>query len=297
MDVRVDSKATINLLLQRLQELLPKTGRLETAITGFSLIRYDQPCVVNCCHHSSILALILQGKKTSVFGAKSYEYEEGQCLISGLGMPGSFKIAKASYQKPFLSLAIAIQPLILSQLLLETSPKITQKKHQYTSVAVCQADPEILDACLRLIDIATKPAQISVLAPLILREIHYRILCSPVGYFLRTVNSSQHRSAQIAKAIEFMRQNQNNQLAVEEIAKTIHMAPSTFHRHFKAITSLSPLQFHKRLRLYEARRLMFEEHLSAGAACFAVGYESQAQFTRDYRQLFGTTPKQSLKNP
>ena len=141
---------------------------------------------------------------------------------------------------------------------------------------------DVLDAFLRLTELLDTPDQIPVLAPMIVREIHYRLLVGPRGRFLRAVNTAGSRGNRIAKAIAWLRNNYKEPLQVDELARKVNMAPSTFHRHFKQITTLSPLQYQKRLRLYEAQRLMLVENEYDSSACLAVGYESPTQFNREY---------------
>lgn len=157
-------------------------------------------------------------------------------------------------------------------------------------MAVAEVDPDVLDAFLRLAELNEKPEQIPVLAPMIIREIHYRLLIGPQGERLRMVNTLGTQSNQIAKSITWLRDNYREPLQVDKLARKLNMATSTFHKHFRQVTSLSPLQYQKRLRLYEAQRLMLSENEDAAVAALAVGYESPTQFNREYKRLFGEPP-------
>ena len=164
----------------------------------------------------------------------------------------------------------------------------------YKGLSVADVDPDILHAFLRLVELLEKPEQIPILGPLIVREIHYRLLIGPQGEFLRRLNTLGTQSNQIAQAITWLRDNYREPLQVDKLAQKVNMATSTFHRHFKEVTTLSPLQFHKRLRLYEAKRLMLTESKDASSASLAVGYESPTQFNREYKRLFGEPPHRDV---
>ena len=201
----------------------------------------------------------------------------------------------ASPEKPFLGMGLKIDKYIVSQLMTELPMQakvIDEPVRKGLSVTPIEAD--ILDAFVRLTELLDNPEQIPVLAPMIVREIYYRLLTGPRGKYLRAINTTGTRGSRIAQAITWLRNNYKEPLQVDELAKKVNMATSTFHRHFKQITTLSPLQYQKRLRLYEAQRLMLVENEYASNACLAVGYESPTQFNREYKRLFGEPPARNI---
>ncbi|MEN6319385.1 MAG: AraC family transcriptional regulator [Syntrophaceae bacterium] len=189
-----------------------------------------------------------------------------------------------------MGLFIDLDKYLITQLAAEIPPSSRLGNGSYKGMAVAEVDPDVLGAFLRLVELLDKPDQMPVLAPMIIREIHYRLLIGPQGERLRIVNTLGTQSNQIAKSITWLRGNYKETLQVDELAKKVNMATSTFHRHFRQVTTISPLQFQKRLRLYEAQRLMLAENEDAAIAAMAVGYESPTQFNREYKRLFGEPP-------
>jgi len=209
-------------------------------------------------------------------------------------MPSSSFITAASPERPFLAVSLLLDKVLITRLAAETPLPSSLGKDSHKGISVASVDPDVLDAFLRLVELLGKPEQIPVLAPLIIREIHYRLLIGPQGGHLRRLNTFGTQSNQIAQAITWLRENFKKPLLVDELAQKVHMATSTFHRHFKEVTTLSPLQFHKRLRLFEAQRLMLAENENASTAGLAVGYESPTQFNREYKRLFGEPPHRDV---
>lgn len=159
---------------------------------------------------------------------------------------------------------------------------------------ISPSDPEVLKAFLRLLELEDKPEQIPVLSPMIVREIHFRLLAGPQGNLLRTISTLGTQSNRVAQAIAWIRNNFKDPLEVDTLAGKVHMSLPTFRKHFKLVTSMSPTEYHKRLRLYEAQRLMLEENTDATNASYAVGYESPNQFNREYKRLFGDPPQRNV---
>ena len=211
-------------------------------------------------------------------------------------MPASFCTIGATHEQPFLSLAVEIDRSVLSELIMQLE-EIHALPDRPLNEALCvgQVDEDVWEAVLRLMRLLDHPVDAKVLAPMIIREIYFRVLQSPLGASLREFNAKQGASAQIAKAIAWLRENYASPLSVSELADNVHMGVSTFHRHFKEVTCMTPLQFHKRLRLHEAKRLMLSERMDATSACYAVGYESPSQFNREYKRQFGLPPYRDIK--
>ena len=161
-------------------------------------------------------------------------------------------------------------------------------------MGIAETDEALLDAFYRLISLLDRPERQKIMAPMIINDIHYLLLTSPLGDILRSVNTKGSRNNQIADAIAWLKENYRQPLKIEELAHKFNMAESSFYRHFSKVTSLSPLQYQKRLRLYEAQRLMLSENLDAANAAYEVGYESASQFNREYKRMFGMPPKTNV---
>jgi AraC-like DNA-binding protein len=281
---------TNNLLKEKLQRWMPESGRYPTAIEGFTISRRDEANQPETCFYKPLVGVIVQGFKRSIIGSEEYRYGESHCLVAGVDMPSVNYVTVASPEQPFLAMSLILDTYLITQLAAEIAPSSRPGNGSYKGMAVAAVDPDVLDAFLRLVELLEKPEQIPVLAPMIIREIHYRLLIGAQGERLRVVNTLGTQSNQIAKTITWLRDNYKEPLQVDELARKVNMATSTFHRHFREVTTLSPLQFQKRMRLYEAQRLMLAENEDAAIAALAVGYESPTQFNREYKRLFGEPP-------
>lgn len=287
-----DTKNTA--IKEKLLKFLPEGGEYQTPVNGFFLFRKNEcECPENCFYEPAV-GVILQGQKHSYIGSREYRYGEGWCLVNGIDLPAKNYILDATPENPFLGMGLKLDKSLTTQLAAEIPPPSKMAAEPDTGLSLTKTDPDILDAFVRLLDLLEKPEQIAVMAPMIIREIHYRLLIGPQGPFLRAVNTFGTQGNQIAQAITWLRSNFKEPVQVDELARKVNMATSTFHRHFKQLTSLSPLQFQKRLRLYEARRLMLVENEYASSACMAVGYESPTQFNREYKRLFGEPPSRNI---
>ncbi|GFK95312.1 HTH-type transcriptional activator RhaS [Fundidesulfovibrio magnetotacticus] len=282
------------LLKEKLLARMPGQGVYETAVEGLRLSRREEPHKVENCFSEPIAAVIVQGFKRSVLGSEEYRYGENQCLVAGVDMPSSSCVLDATRDRPFLAVALVLDKGLITRLAAETPAPQESTTIRNKGISIDNVDPDVLEAFLRLVELLDKPGQIPVLAPLIVREIHYRLLLGPQGAHLRGINTLGSQGNQIAKAINWLKSNYREPLQVDSLARLVNMATSTFHRHFKEVTTLSPLQFHKRLRLYEAQRLMLAERETAAGAALAVGYESPAQFSREYKRLFGEPPHRDI---
>lgn len=282
------------LIREKLMKWLTHSGEYETPIKGFFMFRKNEcDCPENCFYDPAV-GVIIQGNKHSYIGSKEYRYGEDYCLVNGIDLPAKNYILDATPDNPFLGVGLKLDKSLTTQLAAEIPPPPKTGSEPDCGLSLTKTDPDILDAFLRLMDLLDKPEQIPVMAPMIVREIHYRLLIGPQGSFLRAVNSFGTQGNQIAQAISWLKNNYKEPVQVDELARKVNMATSTFHRHFKQLTSLSPLQFQKRLRLYEAQRLMLVENEYASTACMAVGYESPTQFNREYKRLFGEPPSRNI---
>ncbi len=281
-------------LKEKILHWLPHPGKLDTAIAGLTLIHRTEVNQAENTFGRPSVGIVVQGSKCTVIGSQEFKYGEGQYCVSGVDMPSAFYVIRPSADRPFLSIALELDRYRISRLISEISPQNKTDIGPCHGVLVATVDTHLLDAFLRLVELLEKPEHISFLAPVIIQEIYYMLLTSPLGANLRRLNMPGSPNNHIALAISWLRENYRKPLRVEELAKQVHMATSTFHRHFKDVTGLSPLQFHKRLRLYEAQRLMLFENETASSAGLAVGYESLTQFNREYKRLFGEPPHRDM---
>lgn len=281
-------------LRKKLLKWLPEPSRLETAISGLALARYNEDTKASRCFYTPMVALVVQGYKHSIIGDHQANYGKNQCVVVGVDMPGVFHVTGASEEVPFLSLSVRLDRRIISQQIAELPTILIENTEPLNPVVVSDVSKDLLDAFIRLVELLDTPSRIPILSPLILREIHFYLLSGNQGGCLRLFNTSGTQASQIAQAVAWLREHYTTPLRMEELARQVNMAPSTFNRHFKEITSLSPLQFQKRLRLYEAERLMLIEGKDAGTAALSVGYESVSQFTREYKRQFGEPPHRDV---
>jgi AraC-like DNA-binding protein len=231
-----------------------------------------------------------------MFGEDSYVYDAHHYLVASVHLPTMVQIAKASPETPCLGMVLKLDPGEISRLAVDGNLPQPRAQQAGRGMLLGEVTPPLLAAFQRLIDLLSEPADIPILAPILQREILYRLLVGDQGERLRriaTVGSSSH---QVARAIDWLKGNFAKPLRVDELAAYARMSSSTFHHHFRSMTALSPLQYQKRLRLQEARRLMLAEHMDAATAAFRVGYESPSQFSREYNRLFGAPPLRDITN-
>ncbi|MDO5535902.1 MAG: AraC family transcriptional regulator [Desulfovibrionaceae bacterium] len=287
-------KNGLELLRDRALRLLPREMRTETAVKGLMLTRYDSASPGITCFYKPMIAVIAQGSKRSMVGGQEYNYSAGECMVIGSEMPGIYSVGEASSDQPFISLSIPLDRSVITGLLTENPSLARANCESAPAVVVDSLGEDLLDAFLRLMKLLENPAHVRTLAPMIVREIHFYLLCGAQGDCLNSYCMAGSMDLQIAGAITWLRDNFRQPLSIEKLAQDARMAPSTFHRRFREMTSMSPLQFQKSLRLYEAERLMLTEGFDASMAALEVGYESSSQFSREYKRQFGRPPRQDV---
>lgn len=281
-------------LKQKLLRYLDSPCIYPTAIEGFNLVRREDVGTSEQCFEKPLVGLVVQGTKHSLMGGREFVYTENQCIVAGIDMPISSYVINPTHETPFLFLYLYLDRHLLSSLTLEMKHNFPETSEDCTSVSIADAGSDILEMFLRLVDLLEKPEQISIRAPMMLRELHYLLLISPHGNILRQLNTPGTQNNQVAQAITWIRENYKIPMRVESLARQVSMSTANLHRHFKLLTGLSPLQYQKQLRLYEAQRLMLVENERASSAAFAVGYESMTQFNREYKRVFGEPPLRDL---
>lgn len=264
----------------------------ETPIPGLRLTRVEAPMVIRSVYRPCFCA-VLQGAKLSVLGEQAYHYGAGQILVASIDVPVTARIMEASAQKPYLAMSLEIDMAAVAELLPAATPKDVTEEAAFSALHTSALEDDLLDATGRLLNLLHQPDNIAVLAPLIQREIMWRLLKGPLGPMLRHVGLRDTRAARVGQAAAWMREHFSQPLRVTELADMVGMSVASFHRHFKAVTTLSPVQFQKLMRLQEARRLLLENH-EVAAVGYAIGYESASHFSRDYRRHFGAPPGRDI---
>ncbi|HAS6441899.1 TPA: helix-turn-helix domain-containing protein [Vibrio parahaemolyticus] len=284
---------------QKLAKLIDRwTGdanQYDTPISGLRFSRWTTPTPPTSYTHNPSICLIAQGRKRVLLGEESFIYDANHFLISSVDLPIIANIIEASEEQPYLGLIMELDLTEISQLIVDSELAFTQSKEAQKGIAVGELSESLLDAFVRLAELLDEGQNIKILAPIIKREIFYRLLMSEQGTRLHQIVTAGSHSHQIAKAIDWLKNNFVKPLSVGDLASYTGMSKSSFYTHFRSMTSMTPLQFQKKLRLSEARRLMLTENLDAMAATFKVGYESPSQFSREYSRLFGAPPSKDIK--
>lgn len=270
-------------------------GELYTsAVPGLALFRRDQPTEPASGMYEPGVCLVAQGSKRVLLGDDIYVYDARHYLITSVHLPTIVQVTKASPEKPYLGLMLKFDLREVSQLMLDSNLPQPRPQQSSRGMATGETTPQLLNAFVRLIDLLHDERDIPILAPVIQREIVYRLLVGDQGERLRQMATAGSQSQQIAKAIGWLKSNYTQAVSMDKLAMEANMSTSTFHHHFKALTALSPLQYQKQLRLQEARRLMLVERVDAANAAFLVGYESPSQFSREYSRQFGAPPLRDI---
>ncbi|HIF6202631.1 TPA: AraC family transcriptional regulator N-terminal domain-containing protein [Vibrio parahaemolyticus] len=285
---------------QKLAKLIDRwTGnanQYDTPISGLRFSRWTTPTPPMSYTHNPSICLIAQGRKRVLLGEESFIYDANHFLISSVDLPIIANIIEASEEQPYLGLIVELDLTEISQLIIDSELAFTQAKEAQKGIAVGELSESLLGAFVRLAELLDEGQNIKILAPIIKREIFYRLLMSEQGTRLHQIVTAGSHSHQIAKAIDWLKNNFVKPLSVGDLASYTGMSKSSFYTHFRSMTSMTPLQFQKKLRLSEARRLMLTENLDAMAATFKVGYESPSQFSREYSRLFGAPPSKDIKS-
>ncbi len=282
-------------LAAALERLTGGDGTFPTAIRALNLYRSTVPLESIHGVYKPSLCLIAQGRKQVILGEDIYMYDPAHFLLVAVDLPVISQVQDASPSAPYLSLSLDIDPKQVSALLTETDvPETPARLVSERGISVIGMDADLSDAILRLLRLLDTPAHVPALAPLVQREILYRLLASEQGAALRRMALVGGEADGILRALHRLKDGFAEPLPVDALAREVHMSPSVFYQQFKAVTALTPLQYQKRLRLQEARRLMLGEAVDAATAGYRVGYQSPSQFSREYRRLFGDSPQRDV---
>lgn len=268
------------------------SGIGRTPIPGLTTICTARRTELSYAVQKPLACLVLQGAKHVTMGKQSYDFIAGDSLIITADVPTASQITKADAGAPYFSLVLNLDAAVIADL---TTEMTSLDDGAYPPVGREQTDVEVADAALRLMRLLERPASIPVLQAQLLREIHYWLLAGRHGAAIRRLGSPNGHVQRVARAIALLRAEYHRRLPVERLAEVAGMSSSSFHQNFRAVTSLTPLQFQKQLRLIEARRLMLAEGVNASNAAFRVGYESVHQFTREYGRMFGLPPVRDMR--
>jgi AraC-like DNA-binding protein len=267
-------------------------GIAVTTIPGLTLIRAISPSELQYAISRPLVAIVVQGSKRVMMGNRIFDFGAGDSLLITADVPTVSQITRADAAIPYFSIVLDLEPSVIQELAVEMS---VSQGTPGTHVRIEPTEHEVADTALRLMRLLDRPAAVPILQAQLVREVHYWLLAGRHGQAIRHLGLAEGNLRRVSRAVALIRSEYAQPLRVERLAEAAGMSPSSLHQHFRAVTSLSPLQFQKQLRLIEARRMMLSEGTSASDAAYAVGYESVPQFTREYGRMFGAPPARDIK--
>jgi AraC-like DNA-binding protein len=273
----------------------PHDGTFEMRVPGLHVSRFSKTNG-ECVHALRLpsLCIIAQGAKSVIVGEEVYEYDATRMIVFSVALPVAAQVTQASPAKPYLSIKLDLEPRKIAELVLKVFPHGLPPVQERRAVYVAPLDLSVLNAATRLLECLPQPGDVELVAPLVVDEILIRLLRSPIGIRVAQMGFAESSVDRVAKAISWLRANFSQPIKVDELAELVHMSVSSFHEHFKSVTSMSPLHYQKVLRLQEARRLMLSAMMDASTASQRVGYLSASQFSREYSRFFGNAPTKDI---
>lgn len=268
-----------------------RDGLARTPVPGLRMMYVETPAGDLHSVYRPLICLILQGAKRMIVGREEQVFSAGQSVIVSADMPVAGRIVQATRTEPYLAIAVEMEMTVLRELAAQMGDQPDRRRSEMRTLFVEDTDAAVTDCASRLMRLVDRPDAMPLLRPGIMQELHYWLLSGRHGAAIRTLSDPNGCAGRLAEAIAILRAEYRSRLPVERLAAAAAMSLTAFHKHFKHMTSLTPGQYQKRLRLIEARRLLLDEGLSASSAAFEVGYESVSQFTRDYGRLFRAPPK------
>ena len=290
-----NQRAQMAVLAERISRFTPHDGGFDMRHPGLHLYRSSKASQE--LHHGVQkpgLCLVAQGAKSVLLDKELFEYDENRLLVYSVDVPVASRVVRASPEEPYLSLRLDLDPQRIAELLPKVQPHGLPRPLEDRAICVCHADPDLIETASRLLGLMAHPGDVELLAPLAVDEILIRLLRGPLGTRVAQIGQVDSRLQRVGKAVGWLREHYDQTAEVETLATMVHMSPSAFHQHFKAVTAMSPLQYQKTLRLQEARRLMLSTLADAGIAARRVGYSSASQFSREYARHFGTSPMKDI---
>ncbi|MRW83638.1 helix-turn-helix domain-containing protein [Pseudoduganella sp. FT26W] len=281
--------------MQELRRLASRAGnnRTETGIPRVAMVQGEIPEHLLSAVYDPMINLILTGSKTMTVGDRTFHYDPATYFVMSVDLPAVGAVHPAATGEPYLAVSLTLDAAIIGALIRDLPVNICSTLFG-SGFSVAPVNDELLDAWIRMLRLIDRPDEVAVLAPAYEREILFRVLQGPLGWMLRDIASPDTALSRISVAINWIRRNFNEQIRVETLAEMAALSVSAFHRHFKAVTALSPLQYQKRIRLLHARSQLIGGQGSATSVAFSVGYESPSQFSREYARLFGLPPSKDL---
>jgi AraC-like DNA-binding protein len=269
-------------------------GSHTTPLLELKVVRRDRTSDAVPGRYTALVCLVLQGEKKVWSGRKVFRYNPENYLVSCVDVPAIFQVTNASPKHPYVGLTLELQPSIVYEILHESSTMEIQEEDFAGGFYVEKVTADLGDAFTRLMKALENKDDLKVLAPSIVREIHYRLMHSRYGSKIRQLGVVGSKTQRIGKVVEHLQKDYATPLKVTDLAQMVNMSPSAFHLHFRQVTNMSPLQYQKQIRLQEARRILSIETTDAASVAFKVGYESPSQFSREYRRLFGQPPMRDM---
>jgi AraC-like DNA-binding protein len=264
-----------------------------TAIDPLVLVRCNNSKTIQAVSEP-LFAMVVQGNKKLSLNGETFQYGVAQYLVMSVDLPLSVCMIEATPNQPYLGLKLNLDPAQLCEIIAQTNPD-SDPKESVRGWCVSDANPKLIDCAIRLIKLLDTPQDIPFLAPMMIREIYYRLLTDQQGESIRQIATSGSNMQRVAEVIRRIKAEFTKPLRVEDLAEQVNMSAASFHRHFKSVTSMSPLQYQKQLRLITARQMMLAEAIDAAQAAYRVGYESTSQFSREYSRMFGAPPIQDIE--
>ncbi|HEY4279281.1 MAG TPA: AraC family transcriptional regulator [Conexibacter sp.] len=259
-------------------------------LDGVAIMATSEPTMPLPSIAQPTLALTVQGAKRTIVNETAFDYGAGEYLVISVELPVTSHITRASGAEPYVAFGLDLRPATIAALLLEAAAHDGRASARPAGIGISTASPELIDATVRLLRLLDHPRDAAALAPAFEREILWRLICGGQGAMVRQIGLADSRLAHVSRAIGWIRQHYDETIRVEELARMAAMSVSAFHRQFRAVTQLSPIQYQKQVRLQEARAQLVTQPGNVAAIGFAVGYDSASQFSRDYRRLFGAPP-------
>ncbi|UQD53522.1 AraC family transcriptional regulator [Bacillus methanolicus] len=282
-------------LVKLIERHTGRDGSHATAIPSLFFSRYSNVTGPNYGVHKPSLCIVVQGMKEVLLGQERFRYGPADYLVASVNLPITGQVTEASSEVPYLALKLEFTPSQILEVLRDSQIEVDQKENAKRGMYVSQIELPLLDAVSRLVHLLDNPKDIPVLAPLVTKEIIYRVLQGQHGVALGQIAIKGSSAYQISDVIEYIIKNYDRSFKIEELAEIANMSVSSLHRHFKEVTAMSPIRFQKQLRLQEARRILLSESTDAADVAFRVGYESPSQFSREYSRMFGLPPKEDIK--
>lgn len=289
------NQSNLKKLAHLLEKYAPHDNRFDLTDDGLYIVKASKTTENKTYNISQPgVCIVAQGAKAVSLAQHSYEYNESNMVVYSAEVPMSAKITQASKEEPYLCLVIPIDPHKLNELILKVFPNGAPKADNVQAIYLGQSVPQIIKSAIRLMELIMAQEDVDLLVPLAIEEILIRLLRSPAGVDIAQIGITDSNTQKISKAISWLKEHYANPIKIEELAKIAGMSVSSFHTHFKTVTSMTPLQFQKALRLQEARNLMLTKSLDVSTVSYEVGYASSSQFSREYSRFFGVSPAKDM---